>query len=158
MRGTVQRILFIGENPSSKAVTIGANWQTAQLAGKTLHAALDAANVPHEARHFLNLFGDQVTPDMDEFAVARRVRRIRRMQREGFQIVGMGRKVQQVLARRGVGHLQLTHPAARGRIRGAAVYRAHVADVLIHNSHLHSFEPRKAARDEQTSYRRQRAA
>lgn len=138
------KFLFVGENPSGKAVAIGAKWQTAQLAGKTLHDALDAASVPQDARQFLNLFGDRVKPDTDEMAVKRRVRRIRQYQRDGFQIVGMGRKVQQALERHKVEHLQLTHPAARGRIRGKAVYQAHVADVLIRNSEQHAY-PRKAA-------------
>lgn len=48
----------------------------------------------------------------------------------GSTIVGLGQAAQATLRRAWIPHLQLIHPAARGRIRSCALYRAHVAAVL----------------------------
>lgn len=119
------RWVFIGERPSRRAVAIGATWQNGKLAGATLRAALVAAGIDPAQQRYLNLWD---TPDGRDCAP--RLTEIQRLVAEGAQIVGMGQIVCRQLAREGIPHRALIHPAARGTIRRTGRYQAHVQQVL----------------------------
>jgi hypothetical protein len=140
------RFLFVGEKPSRKALKIGARWETAQLAGRTLRDALAALGLADAERIFINLFGDDPeAPLEDGPRVRARARAIRAHQGAGFTVVGLGRNVQQMLERHRIKHLRLTHPAARGRIRRKELYIEHAGQVLLHRPELHAYEPEAKA-------------
>ena len=50
---------------------------------------------------------------------------------KGGVIVALGKRVSGELARRGIVHIALVHPAARGRIRKRERYCAHVREALM---------------------------
>ncbi len=51
---------------------------------------------------------------------------VRESRRRGRVIIGLGKKVQAALRRERIGHVELIHPAARGKMRRRAVYIQHV--------------------------------
>lgn len=120
--------IFVGEKPSQRAKDIGASWETGGLAAKTLHDALDYANINPQQCGFVNLFGD--SPDDAETPVLGVCKTLLAANRAGLKVVGMGRKVQRHLAKRNVPHIPLVHPAARGEIRGKQRYLDHVKEQL----------------------------
>ncbi len=118
--------VFVGEKRSDRAIEMGVRWADGRLAGRTLSEALEAAGIDVEAQRFVNLFRDG-----DGFHLSvHGVRFVRQLARKGWIIVGMGKRVQAALVRLKVEHRELTHPAARGRIRRRDRYHAHVAVTL----------------------------
>ncbi len=115
-----QLFLFIGEEPSPRALQLGVSWESGGLAGKQLHDALNACGISQDQCLYANLFSDQGVVGMARLAVA-----------SGFTVVGMGRKVQRALRDAEVEHTELVHPAARGRIRRKDLYAAHVRGALV---------------------------
>jgi hypothetical protein len=122
-----RQLVFVGERRSERARQIGASWERGGLCAHTLHRALRTCGIEPSTVLFCNLFqeGDGAL-QVDQAALAL----VRALASEGATIVALGRVVQRALARGGVTFLALVHPAARGRIRARARYRAHVADVL----------------------------
>lgn len=116
---TAGRFLFVGERRSPRAVQLGYRLCDGRLAGQSLFAALEACGIDPRRHVYCNLF---------ERGGARLVVE---HQAAGAVVVGMGRKVQAELRRRGIAHLALVHPAARGRIRKRARYAAHVRRALV---------------------------
>lgn len=108
------KVLFIGERRSARAKQMGVRWEDKALASRTLHDALATFAVPIEPT-FVNI----ATPGA--FDTIRQWKGPR---------VGMGKIAQEWLSRRGLTHLALIHPAARGAIRGKAVYAAHLRQAL----------------------------
>jgi len=127
----VTTYLFVGERPSHKAVAIGATWQNAQLAGRTLRDALLAAGVDPEAQRYVNLWR---RPDrgnrFDEYDLIYALRQVRRAVAAGCVVVGMGRLVCRELSSCRVPHTRMVHPAARGSIRRRCRYHRHVKATL----------------------------
>lgn len=122
--------LFVGERPSHKAVEIGATWQNGRLAAKQLHDALRMIGIDPDKHQYINLW---TRPDAGEDDFADEVvalKKIRRAWHAGLVIVGMGAIVSRVLTKKNIPHLQLIHPAARGKIRKKERYTAHVGAVL----------------------------
>lgn|GEM_PF-4524330 len=76
---------------------------------------------------FVNLYHDEPA---DRAPCANAVEAMRSLAAAGACIVALGRRVQGALARAGVAHVELVHPAARDAIRARAAYRQHVAEVL----------------------------
>jgi hypothetical protein len=115
--------IFVGEKRSSLAIQRNVTWQDRALASKTLHEALEAC---HFGRNFriVNLYDDHGHIRKDTLT------QLWRGHQCDYAIIGMGKKVQAVLASKRIPHLPLIHPAARGAIRKQALYHAHVADVL----------------------------
>jgi hypothetical protein len=122
-----RRLVFVGERRSERARQIGASWERGGLCANTLHGALRACGIDPSSVVFCNLFQEGTgVLHIDQVALAQ----VRALAADGATIVALGRGVQRALGREGVGFLALVHPAARGRIRARARYRAHVADVL----------------------------
>lgn len=123
--------LFVGERPSDRAARMGVTWSDGALAGATLFDALRSLEVDPSRQSYRNLYTSPVrgaaTDGEDEREA---VVEIKRAQKRGLTIVGMGRIVQRVLTREGIPHLRLRHPAARGRERLRARYHAHARAVL----------------------------
>jgi hypothetical protein len=117
--------LFVGERPSKRAQSIGASWRNGKLSAKVLHDALRAAGIDPLAQRYANLFVCD-TGTVSGWSLTR----IRWLQARGYKVVGLGRKVHRVLARERIHHVELVHPAARGRIRLRENYRAHVRETL----------------------------
>jgi hypothetical protein len=121
-----RRYVFVGEKRSRRAIAMGARWESGRLAARTLHDALREAGLEPAEQRYLNAFLDGEGWILDPAALAT----VRALADAGMPVIGMGRRVQAVLARAGVLHLALVHPAARGAIRARAAYQAHVAAVL----------------------------
>lgn len=123
----MNNLLFVGEKRSDKAIAMGVTWRDGRLCSRTLHAALDACGIDGTAQAWVNAFKDGEGWQIDEAAISL----IRERAQAGLRIVGLGRRVQGLLEQRGIPHLKLTHPAARGAIRRRDVYHSHVAAVLL---------------------------
>jgi hypothetical protein len=123
--------IFVGEKPSKRALDIGASWEKGGLAAKTLHDALEYNRIDPKECGFVNLFGDN--SDDKEQPILGVCRALCAANRAGVKIVGMGRKVQRHLKFRGVPHIPLVHPAARGKIRDKHRYIDHVKEMLKHD-------------------------
>lgn len=116
--------VFIGEQRSPTAIRRGWTWNHGHLAAKTLHEALRAAGVEPSAQVYVNLWrddGDMNLPLVAELLMLDRAR---------LRLVALGRRVAEHLARLGVPHVEMVHPAARGSIRRSERYQAHVAAIL----------------------------
>ena len=110
--------LFVGEERSEKAKTMGVRWKDGALAAKQLFEALRACGIDPKDQEFTNIF--------ERGGVSA----VRRARQAGIPIIAMGQKVERELIRRGVPHLAIVHPAARGRIRLKARYAAHIQERL----------------------------
>jgi hypothetical protein len=117
-------IVFVGERRSATAIREGWTWTDGRLAAKPLFEALRANGIDPAQHSFVNLFSDppgqpKVVPGV-----------VAKLLRERSLIVTLGKVVSNELARRGIVHVPLVHPAARGAIRKRARYIAHVTDLL----------------------------
>jgi hypothetical protein len=122
------RFIFVGERRSPTAIARGWTWESRRLCADTLHRALEAAGLDRWPCTFVNLWSDEPPwgdprPDVLE-TLAHQTRTT------GTYVVALGRKVQRALARHGIAHVPLHHPAARGKVRRTRAYQAHVAAVL----------------------------
>jgi hypothetical protein len=108
------KVLFIGEARSERAKQMDVRWEDKALASRTLHDALTTFAVPIKPT-FINIATPGAFKVISEWKGPR---------------VGMGKIVQSWLAKRGLTHLRLIHPAARGAIRAKAVYAQHLRTVL----------------------------
>lgn len=124
--GRTTRFVFVGERRSRRAIQMGVQWEHGRLCARTLHAALRAAGLDPAQQTYVNAYADADPPVVDEHAIAR----VRALAEAGREIVALGRAAHRALARAGVPHRRLTHPAARGAIRARADCRAHVAAIL----------------------------
>lgn len=123
--------LFVGERPSHLADRIGATWANGKLAAKQLHDALRMLNIDPAKQLYVNLWRTPGTgKPVDEYPEVQAIVYIAECRAMGCVVVGMGALVCQELTRRGVPHLAMVHPAARGAIRKKERYQAHVASVL----------------------------
>ena len=118
---TVNKIIFVGEEPSKKAIEMGVTWEDGRLAAKQLFDAFERIGFDVQNAEFVNLF-EQGAVRLD---VLRKLKEITRT-----DIVGMGKKVQLELLKNKIKHWKLIHPAARGAIRKKETYTAHVYEVI----------------------------
>ena len=114
----------MGERRSPTAIRKGVTWADRRLCAKTLCHVWDALALPPEHYLFINVYRDNGSADPEA------LRRIHALHAEGWMVIGLGHTVQQMLARAGISHRAMIHPAARGRIRRRERYQAHVATVL----------------------------
>jgi len=128
-----KQLIFIGECRSPTAQRKGWSWTDGRLAAKPLFEALEAMGIEPLDHLFYNLFHDP--------PARRNVRRWRPTVNEGIVsglcvqvrgrvVVALGKRVSAELVKRGINHVALVHPAARGRIRKRERYIAHVAERL----------------------------
>lgn len=125
-----ERLVFVGERPSPLAYERGATWQNGRHAGKTLREALQAAELDPDRQLYLNLWSGPSEREDDPAHEGGVCQAVQELARVGFCVVALGERVSRALTRRGIAHLKLTHPAARGRIRKTELYQAHVREVL----------------------------
>ncbi len=105
---------------------MGVRWEDGRLAARTLHAALRAAGLDPGRQRYRNIYRDDGPRAVDPAVLAE----LQSLAAAGAIVVGMGRATQSALARAGIPHLRLIHPAARGAIRARGAYHAHVTAVL----------------------------
>ncbi len=114
----MKSLLFVGERRSPAAIRMDVRWQDGRLAAKQLFDALSGVGIDPGKCQFLNWWerGSR--------------RRVAEHIRRGGLVVGMGRKVQRELEKKGVAYLGIIHPAARGAIRKKRVYRDHIRSAV----------------------------
>lgn len=117
-----KRLVFVGECRSITAQRKGWTWKDGRLAAKPLFEALEAMGVDPREQEYINLWTDSVPPKIAVTALGF----IRARRASGRIIVALGKRASVELARRGVDHVALVHPAARGKIRKRERYHAHV--------------------------------
>ena len=110
-------ILFVGEKRSNKAVQMNVKWEDGKLAAKQLFDALKECGINPSECTFTNWFeyGGKST-----------------VQRWGGIIVAMGQKVSKSLTSKGIQHISIIHPAARGKIRKKSRYIKHIKESIGH--------------------------
>lgn len=122
--------IFVGENRSELAQKNGYSWDECQRTGKPVLAmkplweALEEINLDPKAQIFFNLWDDSLNFDSEVPKI------LKGLADNGKIIIGMGKKVQKELQKLGIPHLEMVHPAARGKIRKTVLYRKHVREVL----------------------------
>lgn len=116
-------LLFIGECRSLTAKSKGWTWEDGRLAAKPLFEALEAMGVDPRAHEYTNLWLDTSPPTI----AANKFDWLGMKQSSGFVL---GKRVSNEMNTRGVDHVALVHPAARGRIRKRERYHAHVKKTL----------------------------
>jgi hypothetical protein len=112
------KFLFVGEKKSNRAVQMRVSWRDGRLAAKQLFDALHACGI------------DPTDCDFANWLNMRDRKKIYNAYADGTSIVGMGQIVQNGLTRSNISHIKIVHPAARGRIRGKALYKAHIRKML----------------------------
>jgi hypothetical protein len=117
---------FVGECRSLTAQRKGWTWKDGRLAAKPLFEALEALGIDPAAQNYCNLWTDTTPPIIPPTRIAM----LRARREEGVAIVALGKRVSTELTRRGIDHVALVHPAARGKIRLRANYIAHVRSRL----------------------------
>jgi hypothetical protein len=117
--------IFVGEQRSKRAIAMGVTWYQGRLAARTLFDALHALGLEPHLQTYVNLWTDEGELNqavLDFFQIYR--------QATGWKVVGMGRRACRELARHGIEHLAIIHPAARGKIRKTGAYREHLRQKL----------------------------
>lgn len=129
-----KRLMFVGECRSLTAQRKGWTWADGRLAAKPLFEALQAMGVDPSRHEYANLWTDNAAGttigNRNPGILGGTIQRIRARLSQGSVIVALGKRVSHELARRGIVHVALVHPAARGAIRKRERYHAHVADRL----------------------------
>ena len=121
------RLLFVGECRSLTAKRKNWTWKDGRLAAKPLFEALTAMGVDPAVHEYTNLWTDSSPPCIPW----QRVARLKATASLGDKvIVALGKRVSDELIKRGIAHVALVHPAARGKIRKRERYHAHVAEKL----------------------------
>lgn len=111
-------VLFVGERKSPTARRRRWSWEDGRLAAKQLFDAFDAVGFDSRKAKFLNV-------------KARGAKSVLEYNTHfGCPIIGMGRVAQATLNRWGFGHIDMVHPAARGKIRAKKRYAAEVRRAL----------------------------
>lgn len=123
------RLLFVGECRSLTAQRKGWTWADGRLAAKPLFEALEAMGVDPKAHQYVNLWSDRAELGILPHTIALLRARVAGLPWRAV-IVALGKRVSTELTKRGIDHVALVHPAARGAIRKRERYHAHVAETL----------------------------
>ena len=115
------KFLFVGERPSDKAKAMNVKWENGNLAAKQLFDALKYCNINPEEQQFINIYFD----DRDEVNPVA----LKLIKKSKLPTVAMGNKVKKIIKC----DYEITHPAARGKIRKKQLYCKHVASILRKN-------------------------
>jgi hypothetical protein len=122
----MESYLFVGERRSNRAMEMAVTWRDGRLAAKTLFEGLRAAGIDPQKQDYINIW-DDANNVIDTSLVAIEAC----AHKPGGVVVGMGRRVCKYLTGQGVPHIRIVHPAARGTIRRAENYRAHLRSQLV---------------------------
>lgn len=127
-------LLFVGECRSVTAQRKGWTWHDGRLAAKPLFEALEAMGVDPRRHLYINLWPDNIEgathrPGHPVRIQGVTIKTIMSHSRIGV-VVALGKRVSSELAKRGIVHVALVHPAARGAIRKRERYHAHVSEKL----------------------------
>jgi hypothetical protein len=137
-------LMFVGERRSPTAIRKGWKWEDGHLAAKPLFEALEAMGVDPAKQMFVNLWADPpLAPAITKVVITT----LRAWSASGKPLVALGQRVSTELSRRGIDHVALVHPAARGAIRKRERYVAHVHEQLGRRIHV-----RCGLEDESDSY------
>lgn len=123
--------VFVGENRSNTAQKKGWTWEHCQitdaprLCAIKLFDALEACEIDPTEQIILNILHDDYEVNEPMLSL------LTVIAEQGYQIIGMGQKVQQILDKYNVPHKKIIHPAARGKIREGNNYSNHVVGVLL---------------------------
>jgi hypothetical protein len=137
MKTTEERKLytFVGECRSPTAIRKDWVWTDGRLAAAPLFEALHAMGIEPGEQEFVNLYKDpplnragkyKHAPVVDEWVVGALLKSLLGVR----VVVALGARVSTELIKRGVDHVAMVHPAARGRIRKRSRYIAHVRERL----------------------------
>lgn len=112
------KYLFVGEKRSERAKKMGVTLQDGRLAAKQLFDALEHCNINPQEQEYCNWFegGKGKVRGWDG------------------PIVAMGEKVANALKKENIEHIQIVHPAARGKIRKKELYCQHVMEKIYEAS------------------------
>lgn len=129
----MRSLLFVGECRSLTAQRKNWTWEDGRLAAKPLFEALRAMGVDPSAHEYVNLWTDSgsgTTAKSSPKILGSTIRRIMALGDDPHIVIALGKRVSHELSRRGIVHVALVHPAARGAIRKRERYHAHVAEML----------------------------
>jgi hypothetical protein len=129
----VKKLIFVGECRSLTAQRRGWTWKDGRLAAKPLFEALEAMGVDPKAHSYVNLWSDTTPPFVKKGTIDMLLARRDEADQGhpwGRVVVALGKRVSTELTKRGVDHVAIVHPAARGKIRKRERYHAHVRDKL----------------------------
>jgi hypothetical protein len=126
----IPKLLFVGECRSITAQRKGWTWKDGRLAAKPLFEALAAMGVDPADHGYTNLWADQLSGEAGSPISPFKIGWLRRQLGDGRVVVALGKRVSTELAKRGIDHVALVHPAARGKIRKRERYVRHVREKL----------------------------
>lgn len=128
------RLIFVGECRSITAQRKGWTWADGRLAAKPLFEALAAMGIDPGVHEYANLWTDNASgttnANLKPGILRSTLDRIKARRSEGGVVVALGKRVSVELSRRGIVHVALVHPAARGAIRKRERHHAHVRTQL----------------------------
>jgi hypothetical protein len=122
--GALPVVVLGAARPPPTAIRMGVTWKDGRLCAKNLHEALRCCGIEPLEQEFVNAWRDDGDLDGD------RLEYLEQAAKQGRTVVALGKRVRRLLMRRGIAHVSMVHPAARGAIRLAASYRAHVSATL----------------------------
>lgn len=114
------KYLFVGEKRSPRAKKMKVTLQDGRLAGKQLFDALSHCNIDPKEQEYCNWFEGGKGKVRNWVGT----------------IVAMGEKVAKALQKENIEHIQIIHPAARGKIRKKELYCQHVMERIYDTSRV----------------------
>jgi hypothetical protein len=128
---TKVKFLFVGENRSPTAKKKGYTWENVPdegaLCARKLFTALRRAGVEPRDQSYINILDDNGNPQ--EINSNEKI------------VIAMGLKVQKELTLRGIPHVPIVHPAARGIWCRQEEYNNHIKEVLEGIQFTHTLVP-----------------
>jgi hypothetical protein len=104
------------------------SWKDGRLAAKQLFDSLRSLGIQPETQSYGNAFHNGFERIHVPKAWLRRT--LRRAISRKETVVAMGQRVHALLLTMGVAHIEIVHPAARGRIRKKSRYTRHLKERL----------------------------
>ena len=122
------KFLFVGERPSTKAMSMHVRWEDGRLAAKQLFDALKGCGLNPSDHYYANWFQTRTDSYRRHPCI---LKKIKYAKRRGVRVVALGRMVSREMDKVGLTHIRLVHPAARGKIRKKGRYILHVKRTLF---------------------------
>lgn len=112
----MKEFLFIGQTRSKQAKDRGYHWEDGVSTAKFLFEALKKIGIDPKEQEFQNLWDDDG--------------KLQGIVMTDLIIVAMGKTVQNKLTKLGIEHVDVVHPAARGKYKNREVYSSHLKKQL----------------------------